>query len=162
MENPNCDGCGFICLSNIICSVVDCDKISNFFRSGRTSGNDNHLLTEHSSNQCSDTMCFASTNRRNHPRDVPYIDSRTSLDFEGKCQTNGYNDVNRNFRAEDSSTSSNPGNDLAHTNHQSSRQHRNSTYNHCNKDFKNVLRFLILFDLTTKFKISHIYLKKGV
>ena len=146
MENLNCRGCGFICLSGIICSVIDCNKISKFFRSGRTSGNDNPFLTQHSSNQCSDTMCFASTNRRNHHRD-----SRTSqveMEIEGKCQADGDND--RNNRAEDSSASSNPGNDLAHTNHQTSRQHRSSTDNHCKKDVKYVLRFLILSDLTAK------------
>ena len=154
MDNSNCHGCGFICFSDIICSVIDCDKISKFFQSGRTSGNDNHILTEHSSNQFSDSLCFPRANRRNQTRDVPYTDSRTSqvkMDFEGKCQTNGDNDLQRNDITEDSSTSSNRGNDLARMNHQGSRQHRNSTDNHCNKDFKNVLRFLILSDLTAQF-----------
>ena len=152
MENLNCEGCGLICISDIICSVIDCDKISKFFRSGRTSGNDNHVLTEHPSNQCSDTRCFASKNRRNYPRDVPYIDSSTSpvkMDFEGKCQTDGYEDLQRKNIIENSSTSSNPGNDLARMNHQSIGRNRNLADNQKNKDFRNVLRFLILSDWVT-------------
>ena len=116
MENSNCRGCGFMCLSDIICSVIDCDKISKFFQSGRTSGNDNQFLTEHSSNQCNDSMCVPSTNRQNHTRDVPCIDSRiiqVNVDIEGKCQIDGDNDVQRSKRTKDSSTSSNPGNDLS-------------------------------------------------
>ena len=121
MENSNCRGCGFICFSDIICSVIDCDKISKFFQSGRTSGNDNHFLTEHSSNQCSDSICVPSINRQNHSRDVPYIDSRiiqVNMDIEGKCQIDGDNDVQRSKRTKDSSTSSNPGNDLSNSNAQ--------------------------------------------
>ena len=151
MENINCSGCGFICFSDIISSVINCDKISKFFQSGRTSGNDNHFLTEHSSNQCSDSMCFPSTNRRNHTRDVPYIDSRivqVKMDIEGKCQTDGDENTQRSNIIEDSSTSSNPGNDLARINHQSSQQQCNLADNQSNKDFQNVLRFLILFSLT--------------
>ena len=119
MENSNCRGCGFMCLSDIICSVIDCDKISKFFQSGRTIGNDNHLLTERSSNQCSDSMCVPNINRQNHTRDVPYIDSRiipANVDIEGKCQIDGENDVQRSKRTKDSSTSSNPGNDLSNSN----------------------------------------------
>ena len=153
MENSNCLGCGFICFSDIICSVIDCDKISKFFQSGRASGNDNHFLTEHSSNQCSDPMCVPNINRQNHTRDVPYIDSRNiqvKVEIEGKCQIDGGNDVQRTKRTKDSSTSSNPGNDLARTNHQSSRQHYNLADNQSNNDFQNMLRFLILFGLTAK------------
>ena len=140
MENSNCLGCGFICFSDIICSVIDCDKISKFFQSGRASGNDNHVLTEHSSNQCSDSMC------------VPYIDSRiiqVKMDIEGKCQIDGDNDVQRSKRTKDySSKFSNPGNDLAQMNHQRSRQHYNLDDNQSNNDFQNMLRFLILLGLT--------------
>ena len=153
MENINCSGCGLICFSDIICSVINCDKISKFFQSGRTSGNDNHVLTEHSSNQCSDSMCVPSTSRQNHTRDVPYIDSRNiqvKVEIEGKCQIDGGNDVQRTKRTKDSSTSSNPGNDLARTNHQSSRQHYNLADNQSSNDFQNILRFLILFGLTAK------------
>ena len=119
MENSNCRGCGFMCLSDIICSVIDCDKISKFFQSGRTIGNDNHFLTERSSNQCSDSRCVPSTNRRNLTRDVPHIDSRiiqVNVDIEGKCQIDGDNDVQRSKRTKDSSTFSNPGNDLSNSN----------------------------------------------
>ena len=151
MENSNCRGCGFICFSDIICSVIDCDKISKFFQSGRASGNDNHFLTEHSSNQCSDSMCVPNINRQNHTRDVPYIDSRViqvTADIEGKCQIDGDNDVQRSKRTKDSSKFSNPGNDLAQMNHQRSRQHYNLDDNQSNNDFQNMLRFLILFGLT--------------
>ena len=144
MENLNCRGCGFICLSGIICSVIDCNKISKFFRSGRTSGNDNHVLTEYSSNQCS-------ANRRNHPHDVAYIDSRifqAKMDIDGKCQTDGDDDVQGSKRTKNFSTSSNPGNNLDLMNHPNRGQHRNSVDNQNNKDFRPVLRFLILSDLT--------------
>ena len=153
MENINCSGCGLICFSDIICSIINCDRISKFFQSGRTSCNDNHFLTEHSSNQRSDSMCFPSTNRRNHNHDVPYIDSRNiqvKVEIEGKCQIDGDNDVQRSKRTKDSSKFSNPGNDLAQMNHQRSRQHYNLYDNQSNNDFQNILRFLILFGLTAK------------